>query len=372
MWILVRKGEKDFIQAPKDQRLGEYSGKRMTIRGVQFLNSYCWMDSQGQGGLYKFGGPTKTEMWDEIYEKAVDLLEQNKFNCLGMDSEVGEGIPFIHCLSIAVDKLKGIGTTEWKEQAYKKVEEVSKTLAGNPWCVGVFLGNEILWRAKDEDITRKELEKAHIKYYKTMSAAVRKFLPRSLIFSNKYAASLPGNSWPWMDSKFFHSLLLVAANYCSVVCINEYFSSIEGLDVGEKYRKLREYLESKTGLLCFVLLSETGIQANDYERMLSSGLAGRYQKYTSHEFPQAIDQEARGEHMKVIVESLVQHGILGYFFHSFADHGPYDDFPWYAVWKKYKGYSNWGLYDPWRDKVYVPFLEKLRKANITMMKGEKQ
>jgi len=95
----------------------------------------------------------------------------------------------------------------WSEQFAKDVDErlaqLAKTVRDDPWCVGVYVDNELAWDKVDNPGEVAE------KYFSVVAAAMRRHLPNHLYLGCRFAW---GGEEPWR----------VASRHCDVVSFNFY------------------------------------------------------------------------------------------------------------------------------------------------------
>lgn len=375
-WKLVKKNNCTVLQAPVDTRLGSLSGSYMMILGIQYLHPNNWESECSQGGLNRFLGElTEEDPWQEITRKFTGILLDAGYTTLGMDSQCQNRMPFVYCFDVEVKtgwpweySWEEIMTDEWAENTAKEVKRVAENFQDNPLCIGCFLENEIFWHWRDLNISEEEWITVHNRFVDVMVAAIKTYAPHWLIFSNKYCTGLADSelTWDWMTPQIMKDAFVhdIEAGV-DVICLNDYLPTIEeAKQIGLKLKKYEENLSALTNKPVTVMLAETGFQANAYERMKSieEGHQDIYQRYTAASYPQVNNQTERAHMMGIVINSVTENGGLGVFMHAACDHGP-QYAPWWQFWKRCNYYSNWGIYDPWRDKLYDDFIDNIKKIH---------
>ena len=259
-------------------------------------------------------------------------------------------------------------TEEWKIKMNTYMLKVISKHISNPLCIGVYLDNEIFWQFKNESWTQSLFEEIHQNILDATIPVIKKYSPHWIIFSNKYCYELPINtSWEWMNWDYIKNNVLARDinNGVDVICMNKYCANeVDILKNGEEFYNLEKSLSDIVGKKATVFHSEIGFQDNVYERRECklNGVAGLYQRYTSADFPQVSDRMEKGVAYKEVIIRNVKYGGLGYTMTSLCDHGPVYE-KWYEFWKKYKHYSSWGIYEPWRNILYTEILEQCKLAH---------
>jgi len=377
-WELIKKNNCTVLKAPVDDRLGLLSGSYMMIFGIQYLHPNNWESRCSQNGLHRFLGELpRGNPWQEITEKFTDILLDAGYTTLGMDSQCCNRIPFIYCFDVEPKEgwppeysWEEIMTDEWAIETREKVREITEKSQDNPLCIGCFLENEIFWHWKDLNITKENWVAAHNRFIDVMVSAIKEYAPHWLIFSNKYCAELDNPSevtWNWMTPQIIRDAFIYNIEAgVDVICINDYFySEKEARQIGSKLKMYEEILSAETNKSVTVMLSETGFQANLYEREKSIEEGHKrdlYERYTSTTYPQVSNQSERVRMMGIAIDSIVENGGLGLFMHAACDHGP-QYAPWWQIWRRCTQYMNWGIYDPWRDKIYNEFLDGIKEVH---------
>lgn len=174
------------------------------------------------------------------------------------------------------------------------------------------------------------------------------------------------DAWEWMSPQIMRDAFIYDIEAgVDVICINDYlYSEEEARQIGPKLKMYEDILSAETNKSVTVMLSETGFQANRYEREKSLEEGHRYdlyERYTSTIYPQVDNQSERVRMMGITIDSIVKNGGLGLFMHAACDHGP-QYAPWWQMWRRCSRYMNWGVYDPWRDKLYNEFLDGIKEV----------
>lgn len=150
---------------------------------------------------------------------------------------------------------------QFAEDLGRQVAELAKSVSDDPWCVGVFVDNEIDWLGCGGDVgTTAE------KYYSTVRAILKKALPRHLYLGSRIHAA-PREVW------------IAAARHCDIVSCNLYMR--------EPVDELERHAPDKP-----LLVGEFHFGAKD-SGMFGGGLA------------EVLDQRERGECLRRYVEACL-------------------------------------------------------------------
>ena len=111
---------------------------------------------------------------------------------------------------MAIRKKKGIGITvpdvyspKFAEDVRAQLRKLAEKVKNDPWCVGVFVDNELDWESPDD------IPDAADKYFSTVAAEVKAALPNHLYLGCRLV-------------RFRPDVWRVAARYCDVVSFNFY------------------------------------------------------------------------------------------------------------------------------------------------------
>ena len=150
---------------------------------------------------------------------------------------------------------------KFAEDLTAQAEELAKSVAGDPWCIGIFVDNEIDWQLCGCDVGA-----AAEKYYSTVRAVLKKAMPNHLYLGSRLH-SAPKEVW------------IASARHCDVVSSNIYMR--------EPADELERYAPDKP-----LLIGEFHFGAKD-RGMFGGGLV------------EVQDQKERGECLKHYVESCL-------------------------------------------------------------------
>ena len=96
---------------------------------------------------------------------------------------------------------------EFEEKLRKRARNAAKTMRDDPWCIGVFVDNELSWTKEErmKDVAEQ--------YFSTVRRVLREELPNHLYLGCRIA-------WAWGSDAVYRA----AARHCDVVSVNIYKS----------------------------------------------------------------------------------------------------------------------------------------------------
>lgn len=119
-------------------------------------------------------------------------------------------ISFSSKTRLRINKKKGIGahlpdmySPQFAADIRAQAERLAKKIGNDPWCVGVFVDNELAWSSPDNIADAAE------RYYSTVAAAMKAALPNHLYLGSRFVR-FEADAWR------------AAARHCDVVSFNFY------------------------------------------------------------------------------------------------------------------------------------------------------
>jgi hypothetical protein len=320
----------------------------MKIRGIDSCMRYYWQQKYDFATNQVVAVPPLSDNdWANKIEPICDRLKQIGFNLLGMDSEVGNQLPFIPLLVPYSHYKFPVMSELWQAMVIEKLEKLAKKISYNPLLVGCFLGNEIAWEYK-LDINQFK------GYTEWLIQKVRECLPPDfLIFSEKLVGK---------DRFLYEQMKISVDAGVDCVCINNYPQDLNGIHQWvvelSHYQKIFDtpFLWSE---LCF--------QANEerYNFYKSQGydLGRRYKRNKSKEyFPQVSSQKERGILLKECVR-LAEKADIWIIWHGLCDGGS-RFMPKTKTWNNELSFWNWGLLNPLFDTWHEEMLNELKGERL--------
>ncbi len=128
-------------------------------------------------------------------------------------------VPYTVILHSRTDAQRGPDSEAWEEGLRQSMQFQAARLDNDPWCIGVFVDNEI-HASRDPDWFER--------YYRKVGALARQYLPHKLYLGSR----LDFHEWP-DETEARRSIVRSAAKYCDVVSFNLYRYTVENVTMPE-------------------------------------------------------------------------------------------------------------------------------------------
>jgi beta-galactosidase len=171
-----------------------------------------WTDSVSKKALFNFSERNQLLKYGQAWKESFADTAHRRFNAWGINT-IGNWshqyvwekrrTPYVATVDTHRRPVPDATAPQYEVDLRERFRRIADTVRDDPWCVGVFVDNELDWMAV------KDVEKVAEAYFATVAKVVREMLPNHLYLGSRFARAQD-------------AVWRAASRHCDVVSFNFY------------------------------------------------------------------------------------------------------------------------------------------------------